>query len=122
MRRRSAKPARRRTESGFFSGLVGKVVRGLEFFVFALVDVTARRAYPLAVQQTVRSAAEKAALAARKKKRAKPTKRTTRKPRGRPPGSRNKDKQELKLSSELLRINGLLGGLLKLLRVFVRVK
>ena len=101
---------------------MGKVVRGLEFFVFALVDVTTRKAYPLAVQQTVRSAAEKEALAARKKARAKRPKKTKSKPRGRPPGSRNKDKNELKLSRELVRINALLVALLKLIRVFVRVK
>ena len=97
-------------------------MRGLEFFVFALVDVTARKADPLAVQQTVRSAAEKAAIKARKKKRAKRAKKANSPPRGRPPGSRNKDKQELNLSEELVRINGLLVALLKLIRVFVRVK
>ena len=103
----------------FFSGLVGNV-RGLEFFVLALVEVTARKAYPVAVQQTVRSAAEKAELKARKKKRAKRAKKTKSKPRGRPQGSRNKDKQELNLSPELVRINALLTALLKLIRLLVR--
>ena len=98
------------------------MVQGLEFFVLSLVDVTQRKAYPLAVQQTVRSAAEKAALKERKKLRAKRPKKTKGKPKGRPKGSRNKDKNEVKLSDELLRINALLGTLLKLLRVFVRVK
>ena len=100
-------------------------MRGLEFFVFALVDVTARQAYPLAVQQTMRSAAEKAESKARQKKRTKRTKRAKKaksKPRGRPPGSRNKDKQELNLAPELVRSNELLTALLKLIRVFVRVK
>jgi putative transposase len=101
---------------------VGQVVRGLEFFVFSLVDVTQRQAYPVAVQQTVRSAAEKAAIKARKKPRTKAPKRKKSKPKGRPPGSRNKDKNEVHWSCELLRINALLGPLLKLLRVFVRVK
>ncbi len=32
------------------------MVSGLEFFVFSLVDVAERKAYPLAVKQTVRSA------------------------------------------------------------------
>lgn len=98
------------------------MVRGLEFFVLSLVDVTQRKAYPLAVQQTVRSAAEKQAIKERKKTRAKQSKKTKGKPKGRPKGSRNKDKNELKLSCELLRINELLVTLLKLLRVFVRVK
>ncbi|HEX4951578.1 MAG TPA: transposase [Blastocatellia bacterium] len=101
---------------------MGQVVKGLEFFVLSLVDVTQRQAYPLAVQQTVRSAAEKQALKERKKPRAKRAKKTKGKPKGRPPGSRNKDKNEVKWSPELLRINELLGTLLKLLRVFVGVK
>ena len=97
-------------------------MKGLEFFVLSLVDVTQRKAYPLAVQQTVRSEAEKAAIKERKKQRAKRPKRTKGKPKGRPKGSRNKDKNEVKLSCELLRINALLVTLLQLLRVFVRVK
>ena len=72
--------------------------------------------------QTVRSAAQKEALQARKKKRTQQAKKTKSKLRGRPPGSRNKDKNELKLSGELVRINELLAALLKLIRVFVRVK
>ncbi len=109
-------------DRAFFSGLVGQVVRGLEFFVLSLVAVTQRKAYPLAVQQTVRSAAEKEAIKARKKPRAQRSNKPQGKPKGRPKGSRNKDKNEVKLSDELLRINALLGTLLKLLRVFVRVK
>ena len=98
------------------------MVRGLEFFVWSLVEVTQRKAYPLAVQQTVRSEAEKQAIQERKKKRAQRSKKPKGKPQGRPKGSRNKDKNEVKLSDELVRINALLGTLLKLLRVFVRVK
>jgi putative transposase len=97
-------------------------VSGLEFFVFSLVDVAERRAYPLLVKQTVRSEAEKEALKERRKKRAKKSKTTKGKPKGRKKGSLNKDKNELRLSPELLRINELLSGLVKLLRVFVKVK
>jgi putative transposase len=31
----------------FFSGVLGCVVKSLEFFVFSLVDVVERKAYPL---------------------------------------------------------------------------
>ena len=89
-----------------------------------MVNVRERKAYPLAVQQTVRSEAEKALIKARKKKKAKKTKATKNKkskPRGRPEGSLNKDKNELKLSAELVRINGLLEKLVKLIRKFVAV-
>ncbi len=46
----------------FFSGILSQVVSGLEFFVFSLVDVAERKAYPLCAKQTVRSEAEKAAI------------------------------------------------------------
>ena len=97
-------------------------MRGLEFFVFSLVDVAQRKAYPLCARQTVRSEAEKAALKARKKKRQKKTKKSPAKPSGRPKGSLNKNKKELQLSPELCRIHELLKVLMPLIRVFVKVE
>jgi len=100
---------------------LSQVVAGLEFFVFSVVDVAQRKAYPLCVKQTVRSEAEKEALKERKKKRRKKPKTTTSKAKGRRKGSLNKNKNELNLSPELLRISELLSALLKLTRVFVRI-
>src|SRR5262245_24478759 len=45
----------------FFASLYGKPVPGLAFFPLPLVSVQARRAFPLRVEQVVRSDAEKAA-------------------------------------------------------------
>ena len=101
---------------------MSQVVSGLEFFVFSLVDVAQRKAYPICVKQTVRSEAEKEAIKERKKKRAKKSKATKSKPKGRKKGGLNKDKNELNLSAELMRINELLSALLKLVRVFIKVK
>jgi putative transposase len=73
----------------------------------------------------VRSEAEKAALKRRKRARAKKKSGAAAKkskPKGRPKGSRNKDKNEFAPSPELLRIGGLLEKLLKLIRRFVFVK
>lgn len=106
----------------FFSGVLGCVVKSLEFFVFSLVDVVERKAYPLCVKQTVRSEAEKAAIKRRQKPRQSKKKEKPKKLTGRPKGVLNKDKKELNLSPELLRINELLSGLVKVLRVFVKVK
>jgi putative transposase len=103
----------------FFSGLAGKVIRGLSFFVFSLVDTVERQAYPVMVKQTIRSEAEKAAIKARKKKRVRKSKKTRKKGCGRRPGSRNRDKGQLNFSPELERINEMLSGLVKLLRKFV---
>ena len=73
------------------------------------------KAYPIASEQTVRSKAEKVVVKIKLKKRHK-------KAKGRPKGSLNKDKKQLELSPELLRVNGLLAKTLKLLRVFVKLK
>jgi putative transposase len=112
----------------FFSGVLGKVVKGLEFFVISLIDVTSRKSYPLAVKQTCRSRAEKEAAAARKKQRqaAKKSKKSRKKRepklKGRPLGVKNKDREKFDPSPELLRISELLKLTLKLVRVFVKVK
>ena len=98
------------------------MVSGLEFFVFSLVNVAERKSYPICAKQTERSEAEKAAIKLRRKKKAKKSKKTKSKPKGRPEGSLNKDKNELNLSAELLRINELLSGLMKLIRVFLSIK
>ena len=102
----------------FFSGLKGKVIRGLSFFVVSLVDVTERKSYPVSVAQTVKSEAEKQASKSRKKR--KP--RLPKAGKGRCRGSLNRDKNEINLSPELLRINDMLFSLLKLIRRFIKVK
>lgn len=96
----------------FFSGLQKQVIPGLSFFVFSLVDVEEAHSYPLAMNQVVKSAAEKATSKAKKeaKKSKKPTEK--RKP-GRPKGSKNKVKSEqVELNPELLRIEKALKKLL----------
>jgi len=102
----------------FFSGLKGKVIRGLSFFVLSLVDVTERKSYPLGVVQTVKSEAEKQVLKSRKKRKTKQPKAT----KGRRKGSLNRDKNELRLSPELLRISELLLFLRKLTKHFMKLK
>lgn len=106
----------------FFSGLKSQVIKGLSFFVISLINVRERQSYPIMVKQIIRSEAEKAAIKERKLKVAKKAKKRKRKPKGRKKGSLNKNREELNLSPELLRINSLLSILLKLIRVFVRVR
>lgn len=109
----------------FFSGVSGKVVRGLEFFVFSLISVQRRKSYPLMVEQTVRSEAEKADRQQRRQERknkAGNEKKKRSKRRGRPKGVKNKPREKLELSPELLRINKLLELVIQLLRLFVAVK
>jgi len=98
----------------FFASLYGKPVPGLAFFTLSLVSVQARRAFPLRVEQVVRSDAEKAASkakAAAKKVKAPSAKRRP----GRPKGSKNKPKADGTLTPELGRIAGWLDALLHLI-------
>lgn len=107
----------------FFSSVFGKVVRGLEFFVFSLVNVRERNSSPVAVRQTIRSEAEKAASKVRRAKLVKKGKKPKRKKlAGRPKGVPNKERTKFAPSPELVRINELLTSILKMIRVFVKVK
>ena len=95
----------------FFSGLQQKVIPGLSFFVLSLVSVNQRHAYPVAMEQTVRSAEEKAACKVKKETKKVKAEGPKRKA-GRPKGSKNKDKTEVVLSPELLRIQKMVKALL----------
>ena len=92
----------------FFSSLQNRVIPGLSFFAFSIIDVKERQSYPIQVSQIVKPAGEKPAQ--EKKKSGKRGKR----PRGRPKGSRNK--KELTLSAELLRIQPVLQAFLAVLK------
>jgi DDE superfamily endonuclease len=90
----------------FFSSIYQHPVPGLAFFSLALVSTTERRAFPIRLEQVVRTDAEKAVSKA--KATAKQTKAAApkRKP-GRPKGSTNKPKTDIALSPELQRIQTL---------------
>jgi putative transposase len=98
----------------FFSGVLQKTVPSVAFFSLALISTTTRRAFPVRLEQVVRTEAEKAA--AKAKAAAKKTKQPApkRKP-GRPKGSKNKPKTEATLSPELQRMQTMLQAQLKLI-------
>ncbi len=97
----------------FFSGIQQRVISGLSFFTFSLVNVCEEHSYPLQITQIVKSAEEKAAskTKAEAKKAAKKT--TEKRKPGRPKGSKNKVKQAVVLNPELLRIQTALKNLLE---------
>lgn len=102
----------------FFSGLLNKVVKGIAIFSLSLVSVEERHSYPLRVEQVIRTQAEKEAA---QQKRSKKDKAAPRKKRGRPKGSRNRDKTQVAMSPELKRIQEMLKKQLKMLQDWVRV-
>jgi putative transposase len=89
----------------FFSSLADKPIPGIACFSLALVHTQKRQAYPLSVEQVVRTQEEKEqAQKRRKKTQAKKKTKTQKKPVGRPKGSKNKNRAEVTLSPELTRI------------------
>jgi len=91
----------------FFASLYGKSIPGLAFFTLSLISTTQRRSFPIAVEQVVRSAEEKALTQAKAA-----TKPAKRKP-GRPKGSTSKAKTSLERSPELTRIQRQICALLE---------
>ena len=106
----------------FFSGLLSKVVKGIALFSLSLVDVNERCSYPLRVEQVVRSEAEKASAKANKKEKTKKDPAAPKKKAGRPQGSKNRDKTQVKLSSELKRIQTMVQKQLEMLQDVVTIR
>ena len=105
----------------FFSGIQQRVIPSVSFFAFSLVNVREGRSYPMQVTQTVKSAEEKAA--SQTKMEAKKVKKSgEKKKRGRPKGSKNKDKKAVVLNPELLRIQTALQNLLTTIGTTLRLK
>lgn len=94
----------------FFSSLQQRVIPGLSFFAFSVIDVNERQSYPIQVSQIVKPAGEKT-----KPDKQEPVKRAKH-PRGRPKGSKNKKDEKPILSAELLRIQPVLQAFLAVLK------
>ena len=86
----------------FFSGVLQKVVPGVSFFTLSLVSTQERRAFPVQIEQVVRSDEEKAARQAQRAAQMATEPPDRRKP-GRPQGSKNQQ-QPIVLTPELQRI------------------
>lgn len=80
----------------FFSSLYDHPVLGLAFFELSLVSVEQRHAFPLRTEQVIRTEVKQKPVSSSKKK------------RGRPPGSKNQDKSKVTLNAELRQIKGMI--------------
>jgi len=103
----------------FYAGLLQKVVKSIAIFSLSIISVEERRSYPLQVVQVVRSTEEKAL--AKKKKSGKKSKRQKKK-LGRPKGSKNKNKKQVTLTAELLRIQKAIIKQLRILRPLLQIR
>ena len=98
----------------FFSSIYQRAVPGLAFFSLALISTKDRRAFPIAMEQVVRTEAAQAAPTA-KAAATKPQEAAPKRKPGRPKGSKNTPKAAMPLSPELQRIHRLVQDLLRLI-------
>ena len=98
----------------FFASLFDKAIPSIACFSLALIDVNQRRAYSLSNEQILRSPEEKEATDIRKKqaqqlkeqRKLRAAHKSAPLPQGRPKGTKSKDKAQVALNPELLRILG----------------
>ncbi len=100
----------------FFCSLQKRVIPGLSFFTFSVLDVQERQAYPIQAVQIVKEKEEN-----NEKAKKKPVKKEKR-PVGRPKGSTNKKNENPILSPELLRIQPVLQAFLAILKGILAVQ
>jgi putative transposase len=99
----------------FYSSLYGKAVPGLSFFALSLIDLSERGSFPLRIEQSIRTEAEKAASKATKSRGRNPPRksvrvgvrravrtRARRKSNGRPSYCKGRVAAQLKLRAALL--------------------
>ena len=99
----------------FFSSLQNRVIPGLSFFTFSVIDVKERQSYPIQAVQMVKEKEDK------KKKEKEKFSKAEKRPVGRPKGSKNKKDEKPMLSSELLRIQPVLQAFLAILKGILAV-
>jgi putative transposase len=100
----------------FFTSLQNRVIAGLSFFVFSVIDVKERQSYPMQAVQMVKD--KEASQKQKKEKAVRPAQRAV----GRPKGSQNKKTEKPILSPELLRIQPVLQAFLAVLKSVLAVQ
>jgi len=85
----------------YFSSIYGRAIKGLAFMAFSLISANRERAYPVRMEQVTKKQALCGKRAAKKKKSKKSQKGGK---RGRPKGSKNKNRRDVELPPHLQQI------------------
>ncbi len=102
----------------FFSSIHGKAIPSLSFLALSLVSVNERRSYPMAIEQIVRDDTSSASAS---KQDATP-KETLKRPRGRPKGSKNRDKTDVVIIGVLKQLQMMIKTLLSKARGSIQLR
>ena len=107
--------------SRFFSSIHGKAIPSLSFLAVSIVSVKERRSYPMAIEQIVRDDTS-SELATSAPKRQGTTETTTKRPRGRPKGSRNHNKSDIVLTGILKQLQTMLMSILPQIKALIQLR
>ena len=105
----------------FFSSVSGKTIPSLAFFSLSLVSVKERRCYPMVMEQIVRGDTCRPGPPETSDPRDTAQTPLSKRKRGRPQGSRNRNKTEVDLSDTLKQIQTLMRALLKRIDALIPV-
>ena len=97
--------------SRFFSSIHGKAIPSLSFLAVSIVSIKERRSYPMAIEQIVKddTSSEPATFAPKQQG---TTETTAKRPRGRPKGSKNRNKADVVLTGILKQLQTMLMSIL----------
>lgn len=95
----------------YFSSIYGRPIRGIAFFALSLISVKRQTAYPVKMEQVTRNKA----LCGKREKRTQPKKQQKGK-RGRPKGSKNKNRRDIELPEHLQQMSKWIRFTLQLLK------
>ena len=107
--------------SRFFSSLHGKAIPGLSFLAVSIVSIKKRCSYPMVIEQIVRDDTSSSAATSAHTQQEAPGK-TTKHPRGRPKGSRNRNKDDVVLTDELKQLQTMVKALLQLIGNLIPIR
>lgn len=107
--------------SRFFSSIHGKAIPSLSFLAVSIVSIKERRSYPMAIEQIVRddTSSEPATSAPKQQG---TTETPTKRPRGRPKGSKNRNKADVVLTGILKQLQTMLMSILPQIKALIQLR
>ena len=107
--------------SRFFSSIHGKAIPSLSFLAVSIVSVKERRSYPMAIEQIVRDDTSSEPDTSAPKQQG-TTETPTKRPRGRPKGSKNRNKADVVLTGILKQLQTMLMSILPQIKALIQLR
>ena len=107
--------------SRFFSSIHGKTISSLSFLALSIVSVKERRSYPMAIEQIVRDGTPSIPTTSASEQHD-TTQTPLKRPRGRPKGSKNRNKADVAITGTLKQLQMMIKSLLAKVRDLIALR